>query len=146
MKGKKIAEAEVITDVMAVEPHTADAPAGVDATETVSVLSAEAQSEAAAVPAEQKRRGRKPMTEEEKEAAAKKRAEEKAKAESMVPTLILQYDGGEFDTAELTKAAMADFKANNKRTLLTELRVYLKPQDRAVYYVANDKITGKVKF
>ena len=97
-------------------------------------------------PAEKKRGGRKPMTAEEKEAAAKKRAEDKAKADSMVPTVILQYDGGEFDTTELIKAAMADFKANNKRTLLTELRVYLKPQDHAAYYVANNKVTGKIDF
>ena len=39
-----------------------------------------------------------------------------------------------------------DFKANHKRTLLTELNLYLKPEESTIYYVANGAIQGKVQF
>lgn len=93
-----------------------------------------------------KRGGRKPMTAEEKAAAAKLRAEQKAKAANLTPTLILQYQGAEIDTAALIEAARADFKAKKKRTLLTDLKLYLKPEERAAYYVANENIDGKIDF
>ena len=82
----------------------------------------------------------------EKAAAAKARAEEKAKAASMVPTMLLQFAGKELDIAALTEAAKEDFKANNKRKLLTELTLYFKPEDGMVYYVANGSINGKIPF
>ena len=59
--------------------------------------------------APQKRAGRKPMTAEEKAAASKKRAEEKAKADSLSPILILQYMGEDIDTTALVEAAKADY-------------------------------------
>ena len=98
------------------------------------------------LPAEKKRGGRKPMSEREKGEAAKKRAEEKAKAEKMMPVVILQYMDAEVDTAALIEAAKADFKATYKRTLITDIRLYLKPTDRAAYYVINDTFRGEVRF
>ena len=102
--------------------------------------------EAAAAPAEKKRGGRKPMTEEEKAEAAKKRAEEKAKADNLSPVLILQFQGDELDTARLVEAAKLDFKAAHKRTLVTDLKLYLKPEERAAYYVINGEFDGKVTY
>ena len=96
--------------------------------------------------APQKRAGRKPMTAEEKAAASKKRAEEKAKADSLSPILILQYMGEDIDTTALVEAAKADFKATHKRTLITDLKLYLKPEDHAAYYVINGDASGKVDF
>ena len=97
-------------------------------------------------PIAKKRGGRKPMSEKEKADAAKKRAEQKAKAASLTPTLILQYQGAEIDTATLIEAAKADYKAKKKRTPLTDLKLYLKPEERALYYVANEDIDGKIDF
>lgn len=97
-----------------------------------------------AEPTEKKRGGRKPMTEAEKEAMAKQRAEIKAKAESMVPSLTLQYQGADTDLAGLVEAAKADFKAKKKRTPITELKLYIKPEDGAAYYVINGAFDGKV--
>ena len=96
--------------------------------------------------APKKRGGRKPMSAAEKEEAAKKRAEEKARAENMVPVLLLQYQGDEVDTAALIEAAKADFKAGHKRTLITDLTLYLKPEDRTAYYVINGSVSGSVSF
>ena len=96
--------------------------------------------------AEKKHGGRKPMTAAEKAAAAKLRAEEKKKAESMVPVMLLQYQGDEVDTATLIEAAKADFKEKHKRTLITDLKLYLKPEERAAYYVINGSSDGKVTY
>ena len=83
---------------------------------------------------EKKRPGRRPMTAEEKEAAAKLRAAEKEKADHLKPELIL------------AEAAKADFRSIKKRTLVTSLKLYVKPEEQAAYYVINGDFTGKVSF
>ncbi len=93
-----------------------------------------------------KRPGRKPMTAAEKAANARARAEEKKKADAMTPTLTMQYGGRDIDVKALVQAAKDDFKANHKRTLLTELNLYLKPEDSTMYYVANGSVEGKISF
>ena len=93
-----------------------------------------------------KKPGRKPMTAAEKAATAKARAEEKKKADAMTPTLTMQYGGRDIDVKALVQAAKDDFKANHKRTLLTELNLYLKPEDSTMYYVANGSVEGKISF
>ena len=93
-----------------------------------------------------KKPGRKPMTAAEKAANAKARAEEKKKADAMTPTLTMQYGGRDIDVKALVQAAKDDFKANHKRTLLTELDLYLKPEDSTLYYVANGLVEGKISF
>lgn len=97
-----------------------------------------------AEPAAKKRGGRKPMSEKEKTVLAKKRAELNAKAESMVPSLILQYQGTDTDLAGLVEAAKADFKTKKKRTPIIDLKLHLKPEDSAAYYVINGEFDGKV--
>jgi len=132
---------------------TAKKPA-VKKTETAAKKAAEAKAEkkpaakkAPAAKAEtEKKPGRKPMTAAEKAANAKARAEEKKKAEAMTPTLTLQYGGRDVDVKGLVQAAKDDFKANHKRTLLTELNLYLKPEESTLYYVANGSTEGKIKF
>lgn len=100
--------------------------------------------EPAAEPREKKRPGRKPQTPEEKAAAAKLRAAEKAKAEQLKPELVLQYQGAETDLTALAEAAKAEFRAAHKRTLVTALKLYVKPEDQMAYYVVNETFEGKI--
>lgn len=97
-------------------------------------------------PTEKKRPGRKPMTAEEREAAAKLRAAEKEKADNLKPVLILQYQGAYVDMAALAEAAKADFRSQKKRTLITDLKLYVKPEEHTAYYVINGSAKGKVSF
>lgn len=90
--------------------------------------------------------GRQPMTDEEKEAAAKVRAEEKERAENLKPEIVVQYQGGEIDMAALVEAAKADFREKKKRTLVTSLKLYVKPEERMAYYVINGSYEGKVPY
>lgn len=102
--------------------------------------------EPAAEVREKKRPGRRPQTPEEKEAAAKLRAAEKAKAENMKPELVLQYQGAETDLSALAEAAKAEFRLAHKRTPVTALKLYIKPEDQTAYYVVNETFEGKLPF
>lgn len=86
--------------------------------------------------------GRKPMTAEEKAA----RAEEKKKAVAVKPAIFVQFRGVEATTDELVERARAAFKAEHKRTDVEQIKMYVKPEDNAMYYVVNDKFMGKVDF
>lgn len=95
---------------------------------------------------EKKKPGRKPMTAAEKESAAKARAEEKAKAENLKPEIIVQFQGTEADMAPLVEAAKAEFRKEKKRTLITNMKLYVKPEECAAYYVINEKYTGSISY
>lgn len=96
-------------------------------------------------PTVKKRPGRRPMTAEQK-AAAKVRAAEKEKAANLKPELILQYQDCDTDMAALVEAAKADFHKTRKRTLVTDLKLYIKPEDQMAYYVINGVHEGKIPF
>lgn len=106
----------------------------------------EKTSVAATGPEPKKRGGRKPMTAEEKAAAAKARAESKAKADNLKPTVIVQFQGSEVDLDTLVEAAKANFRETKKRTLVTDLKLYVKPEERMAYYVVNEKYNGSISF
>lgn len=93
-----------------------------------------------------KKPGRQPLTPEEKKAAAKARAEEKAKAENMRPEVFVQYQGGEISINALVDAAKDDFHQTKKRTRVTALKLYVKPEEYTAYYVINDSHEGKITF
>lgn len=88
--------------------------------------------------------GRKPMTAEEKDAAAKLRAAEKEKASHLAPEVIIQYQGAETAITDLVEAVKADFRSVKKRTLVTDLKLYVKPEERMAYYVVNGSYEGKL--
>lgn len=95
---------------------------------------------------EKNRRGRKPMTPEQKAAAAAARAAEKAKADSMMPEIFVEYQGTQTALDALTEAAKADFRAAKKRTLITDLKLYVKPDEHTAYYVINGEFKGEISF
>lgn len=97
-------------------------------------------------PEVKKKAGRKPFTAEEKAAAAKARAESKAKADSLKPTVIMQFQGTEVEMDALVEAAKADFRQEKKRAPITDLKLYVKPEERVAYYVVNEKFNGSVAF
>ena len=97
-------------------------------------------------PKVKKKPGRKPLTAEAKEAAANVRAKLKEKAAHMKPELIVQYQGSEVNTDALIEAAKADFREKKKRTPITALTLYVKPEERMAYYVINGDHEGKIPY
>lgn len=90
--------------------------------------------------------GRKPMSLEEKQEAAKVRAAEKEKALNLKPEVYIQFHDGETDIKTLVEAAKTEFHQTKKRTLVTDLKLYIKPEEHTAYYVINGDFTGKVPF
>ena len=97
-------------------------------------------------PTGKKKRGRKPMTAEKKAAMAKVRAAEKERANNLMPELFIQFQGDQIDLDELVTPAKADFHAVKKRTLITDLKLYIKPEERTAYYVINEQHKGQISF
>ena len=93
-----------------------------------------------------RRPGRKPMTPEQREAAAKERAEKMAQAANMTPVVYVQYQDMQCDVAAIIAAAKDQFRQTRKRTLITDMKVYIKPEERAAYFVVNDTFDGKVEY
>ncbi len=82
---------------------------------------------------------------ETKKAATKtvKKAAAKAKKE-VATSAVVQYQGLEFSEAECLKKAQAGFKKEYKGKTLEELNIYIKPEERKIYYVANKDCVGSV--
>ena len=102
-----------------------------------------------------KRPGRKPMTPEQKEAARKAREEKKKLekqeeqrklAEGLQPEIYVQYQQTEANVTELIQVAKDEFHKEKKRTHVTSMKLYVKPEERTVYYVINDSAEGKVEY
>ena len=70
-------------------------------------------------------------------AAAKKAAENKQ-------AVYVQFGDKEVAALDVLEAAKADFKANNKGAVKS-VKIYIKPEDNAAYYVVNDKVEGKIE-
>ena len=102
------------------------------------------------IPAEttkpRKKPGRQPMTPEEKAVAAKARAEEKAKADNLKPEVFVQFQESDTAVDALVEAAKADFHKTKKRTLVTAMKLYVKPEEHMAYYVINEGHEGKISF
>ena len=85
--------------------------------------------------AESKKTGRKPAT---KKAAAPAKTEKKVA--KPVTTSVLQVAGNEFDFDKVVKAVEGLKKKNAGKNL----EIYIKPEDRAIYYVVNGKGGKKI--
>lgn len=62
------------------------------------------------------------------------------------PEIVLQYSGAEIEASTLADAAVAQYKAAKKRARIKAIKLYIKPEERAAYYVINGTFNGKVDF
>ena len=101
---------------------------------------------------EKKKPGRKPKTASEKPAdkttatkktTAKKTTAKKATAKVAAKnTVYIQFNGRQVDYDEVLKKVAADCK--KQKASSKDVTLYIKPEDNACYYVANNGIAGKV--
>ena len=82
-----------------------------------------------------------------KATTAKKTTTKKAttKKKAVVTTAVVQYQDREFTEAECLKKAQAQFKKDYKGKTLEEISIYIKPEERRIYYVANKDSVGSVE-
>ena len=107
---------------------------------------------------EKKKAGRKPKTASEKPAEAKKPAAKTTAAKKTTAkkttakkatakvaaknTVYIQFNGRQVDYDEVLKKVAADCK--KQKASSKDVTLYIKPEDNACYYVANNGIAGKV--
>ncbi|MBE7003888.1 MAG: hypothetical protein E7425_06335 [Ruminococcaceae bacterium] len=82
----------------------------------------------------------------EKAKTGVKRAADKAVKGEAAPVVYVQYQGAEEKVEDLVAAAKAAFAAEHSHTKVSDLKLYIKPEERAAYYVVNEKFAGRVDF
>lgn len=77
--------------------------------------------------------------------AVKKTTKTEAKtASAPKETVKVQFGGEEYDFAKIKKAIAADYKKKFKGKVKT-VEIYIKPEDKAVYYVINGDLSDKIE-
>lgn len=81
----------------------------------------------------------------ETKAKAAKKTVKKAVKEILKPEITVQYQNLEVTTETVEERVKAQFAAEGHRVgTIKKLNIYVKPEEYAVYYVINDKFTGRV--
>jgi len=117
-------------------------------TEAVKETAQEAPAEKPAKKAPAKKTDTKtPAKAAEKKTTAKtttKTAAKTTRATAPVETVKVQFGGDEYDFAEIKKAVEADYMSKFKGKVKT-IEFYIKPEDKAVYYVINGDFSDKIE-
>ena len=115
-------------------------------TEAVKETVAEAPAEKPAKkPAAKKAPAKKTATKAKTPVKAEKKTTAKTtRATAPVETVKVQFGGDEYDFAEIKKAVEADYKSKFKGKVKT-IEFYIKPEDKAVYYVINGDFSDKIE-
>ena len=114
-------------------------------TEAVKETAQEAPAEKPAKkPAAKKAPAKKTATKTPAKAAEKKTTAKTTRATAPVETVKVQFGGDEYDFAEIKKAVEADYKSKFKGKVKT-IEFYIKPEDKAVYYVINGDFSDKIE-
>lgn len=80
-----------------------------------------------------------------KTTAAKTTAAKTTKAASVDTELYVQFAGNEVSTTDIIAKVKAAYIAEgHKESAVKAIKLYIKPEDSAVYYVINDKASGRV--
>ncbi len=59
--------------------------------------------------------------------------------------VYIQFEGSEWSISDLKEKAVAAYVAEgHQRGRIKNLSLYVKPEERKIYYVVNDKATGSV--
>ena len=95
-------------------------------------------------PATKKAPAKKTATKTPAKAAEKKTTAKTTRATAPVETVKVQFGSDEYDFAEIKKAVEADYKSKFKGKVKT-IEFYIKPEDKAVYYVINGDFSDKIE-
>jgi len=82
---------------------------------------------------------------EKAEKAVKKTVKKAAEKVAVSEVVYVQYAEGETTIADITKKVKDQFVAEGHRaSSIKSVRIYVKPEERAAYYVINDANAGRV--
>ncbi len=113
-------------------------------TEAVKETAAEAPAEKPAKKPAAKKAPAKKTAKTPAKAAEKKTTAKTTRATAPIETVKVQFGGDEYDFDEIKKAVEADYKSKFKGKVKT-IEFYIKPEDKAVYYVINGDFSDKIE-
>lgn len=118
------------------------------ATETTPVQTEEIVNVEETVKVEKKTaKATKAKAEKEEKAAEKKPAAKRTTKKAVKTTFVVQAANKEVSMEEaIERVKEAWVATGNKEADLTEIAVYVKPEEKAIYYVVNGDVTGRVDF
>ena len=125
-------KAEVVTE--AVKETAAEAPAEKPAAKKAPAKKTATKAKTPAKAAEKKTTAK----------TTTKTAAKTTRATAPVETVKVQFGGDEYDFAEIKKAVEADYKSKFNGKIKT-IEFYIKPEDKAVYYVINGDFSDKIE-
>ena len=83
----------------------------------------------------------------EKEVAEKKPAAKRTTKKAVKTTFVVQAAGKEVSMEDaVARVKEAWVATGNKEADMKEIAVYVKPEEKAIYYVVNGEVTGRVDF
>ena len=83
----------------------------------------------------------------EKEVAEKKPAAKRTTKKAVKTTLVVQAAGKEVSMEDaVARVKEAWVATGNKEADMKEIAVYVKPEEKTIYYVVNGEVTGRVDF
>lgn len=78
---------------------------------------------------------------------AEKIAAEKSEKKPVEEQITLQYDFEEWSLAELKERVIETYvEGGHRRGNIKKIALYIKPEERKVYYVINEKESGDIDF
>ena len=106
---------------------------------------------AAVTPAKPKTTSRKNKSDSTKKTTKTSKAPKETKetikeiVKVIVPEVFIQFAGTELDAHSIIEQIKADwFNAGNNENTIESIKVYIKPEENAAYYVINETETGKI--
>ena len=73
-----------------------------------------------------------------------KTAASRARKKAIASTTVIQFQGLEFSESDCLKKAKAGFLKHYRGIELKDLKIYIKPEERKIYYVGNGDRVGSV--
>ena len=139
-------KAEEVKETVAETPAVAEKPAKKTAVKKPAAKKTPAAKKAVAeAPAEKPAKKSVAKKAPAKKTAAAKTATKATKTAAAPKEVVkVQFDGDEFDLAEIKKVVEADYKGKFKGKVKT-VEIYFKPEEKAVYYVINSDFNDKIE-
>ena len=73
-----------------------------------------------------------------------KTSSSRARKKAVASTTVIQFQGLEFSESDCLKKAKAGFRKHYRGIELKDLKIYIKPEERKIYYVGNGDRVGSV--
>lgn len=76
--------------------------------------------------------------------AAKKVVKKATSAKDVSRTAVVEYAGNQYQVSDIIERCEAKYKSQSKNKAFKDIKVYIKPENNAAYYVVDDKSADKI--